>query len=341
MPSIPILGPQLSTNFAPNPCFQFWQAIEATPTTIPNGIQLYGPDQWFAKNGLGTNGVLTIQQNTAALNQSLFQCQLKITTAPTAAQANGCELYCVLSWHEVQGILNQVCSAAAQVKALGNVTQVGIQFVWGTTSNRPTTTIGAETLVTVNSSTFTLAKAINQTLSQATIGATGNIGFRIRITGVSSGNTYDINNGFLVELPQINVGVPTVWTPRFADGGFGTTELHALQQFYWKTFTQGQAPVTNGGLTNCLSFPQIGASSAGAAYGPFMFPVYMLRAPTVTLFNPSIANAQVRNVDKNADMTSSSVNQAGPTSFGISCVSPASSTVGFQCVVHAVADARL
>jgi hypothetical protein len=213
-------------NYLLNSDFLFWQ--RGTSGTISNGSTAYQADRWYAKNALGTNGVLTYSQVAGSVTGSKYGAQLQITTAPTAAQANGTELYQVIENMQTLELLGNSISFAAQIKALGNVNQIGIQFLYATTEVKPSTALGSEQLVTVNSSGFTLAQVINQAVG-ALPTTSGVVGVRIRITGVSSGNLYDLNNGFVVEQATMNAG-STAATWRRASQNIGN-ELAACQRF--------------------------------------------------------------------------------------------------------------
>src|SRR5581483_6255425 len=116
--------------------------------------------------------------------------QVQITTAPTAAQTNGTELYQTLENLSFLELYSQNACFSANIKALGNVNQVGLQFMSNTSEAKVTTTIGSEVTVAVNTSGFTLGQIVNQALGSA-MTTSGVVGVRIRITGVSSGNLYD------------------------------------------------------------------------------------------------------------------------------------------------------
>lgn len=190
-------------NILLNSAFDFWG--RGTLIVVTNGQHLYGPDRWYINNVLGGAGVITASQVTGVLNGSLYGAQIKITTAPTSSIANGCELYQVLENGDSIQFYGKSASFSANVKALGNVNQIGLQFYYATSEVALTTAIGSEVLVSVNSSTFSFGAVLNQALgtSQTTSGV---VGVRIRITGVSTGNTWDLNNGFVVEQCMMNIG---------------------------------------------------------------------------------------------------------------------------------------
>lgn len=183
--------------------FDFWQ--RGTSVTVANTISTYQADRWYVKNSLGTNGVITYSQASPTLNQSKWAAKVQITTAPTAAQTNGTELYQTLENEDTLIYLGNSASFSVNIKALGNVNAVGLQFFYATTETKVTTALGSEQSVTVNSSTFTAGQLTGQLIG-TTPTTSGVIGVRIRILTVSTGNTYDLNNGFVVEQAMVNLG---------------------------------------------------------------------------------------------------------------------------------------
>lgn len=239
-------------NLAVNGDFGLWQRYGSSPSqTLANTVQQYVADMFYGFNSLGTTGVITISQVAAVTPGSAFGCKVQITTAPTAAKVNGCELFYVLENADTLRIYNGVASFSAQIKALTNVTQVGISFVYetseakpGTSAASPTTKqIGSEVLVAVNSATFTLGAINGQAMGTAMTTA-GVIGVRIRITAVSTGNPYDISNGFVVE--QFGI-YKSSYAPGFSRAGATfAAELAMAMRYYEKSAPQGLAPSSAG-----------------------------------------------------------------------------------------------
>lgn len=277
-----IANNQPARNYLINSAFDFWQRFGASPSqTVANTVSTYVADRWYIKNTLGTNGVITGSQVAGTTNGSKYGLSVKITTAPTAAQVNGTELYQALENVDSLNFYGQTASFGILVKALGLVTQVGVQFYYKTTEAKVDTSIGSEVLTTVNSSTFvqcsTLAQAIGT--SQTTAGV---IGVRVRITGVSSGNLYALNNGFIVEQAQINLG-STLGTWQRA-GNTNSEELRMCQRYYSKSYDLLVAPGTASNF-NGLVFTNGGvATSASHAVNSF-FKVSLRTAPTATSYD--------------------------------------------------------
>lgn len=194
----------------------------------------YQADRWYAKNSLGPGGVLTYSRVTGTNAGAKYGCSVKVSTAPTANQANGCELYQTLENLDSLQFYNNSASFWVKVQALGNVTQVGIQLYYATTEAKVTTAIGSEVLTTVNSSGFANCIINGQAVGTAQ-GAAGVIGVRIRPTAVSSGNLYDLNNGFVAEQAMLTLGssTPSEWSRAMRDA---QAELSSCQRYYEKSW---------------------------------------------------------------------------------------------------------
>lgn len=238
-------------NFLVNSGFDYWQVgtsatVTATGGATPTASYLYQADQWYANNILGggtIEGIITFSQQAASLDSSGFAAQLKITTAPTGTGIqNGCELYQVLSNAASRRLYNKTASFSIQVKSLGNVTQVGVQFYYATSEAKLTTAIGSEVLTTVSSGGYTVCKISGQALGTSQT-VSGVIGVRIRPTAVSTGNLYDLNNGFQVEQAILNLGpVAHTWHRQFENP---VQEIAASRFFYRKSYGLTTNPATS------------------------------------------------------------------------------------------------
>ena len=118
-------------------------------------------------------------------------------------------------------------------------------------------------------------------------------------------------------------------------------ELERAQRYYAKTFPLATAPAQNAGTAGALVASQgVGASTAqkGAFWS---FPTRMIKAPSLTLFNPSAANAQVRNLDTNSDCSASAADILSEWGASLNMTTPTGSAAGQRLAVQLVADARL
>ena len=118
-------------------------------------------------------------------------------------------------------------------------------------------------------------------------------------------------------------------------------ELERAQRYYAKTFPLATAPAQNAGTSGALVVSQgVGASTAqkGAFWS---FPTRMIKAPGLTLFNPSAANAQVRNLDTNSDCSASAADLVSEWGASFNMTTPVGSAAGQRLAIQLVADARL
>lgn len=229
----------LPRNFILNAQLAIWN--RASSITIANGATGYCPDRFYGKNSLGTGGILTFTQQSPAVAGSKFAAQLQITTAPTGSQANGCEVYQTLKNEDSLLFSGTVASFSVYIKAKGNVNQIGISLFSNTTEAQVSSIIGSETTTTVNSSGFTQVKF--QNASVGTLGASGVIGIRIRPTGVSSGNLYDLNNGFMFEQPYLNIG--SAIAAAFQTAGASFAEELKLCDYFFRIIKGGSGAMTS------------------------------------------------------------------------------------------------
>lgn len=293
-------------NFLLNSNFDLWQNTTASGVgngAIPNGTSTYGPDQWYVKNSLGTNGAITMSRVTGTSDGATYALKVLITTAPTAAQANGTELYQVIENRDSFFLKNQTASFSIKVKAFGNVNQVGVQFYYATTQTKLTTAIGSEVTATVNTSTFTTITIDSQALGNS-MTAAGVVGVRIRITGVSTGNTYDLNNGYSVEQAMLNLGAPATYRRQ---GKTYADEIQACQRFFEKSFNIDM----NIGADSTSGFSHTVAGRTNT--GNWLTDRYQVRkaatAPTVTIYSISDgATGNVRNTSGGTNVAATTTN---------------------------------
>jgi len=131
---------------------------------------------------------------------------------------------------------------------------------------------------------------------------------------------------------------PRAWTP------FPYNEmLTKLQKFFEKSFGVDRQPATAVGL-NAYEM-QFMAGKAGAAlqYCPTIryLARKFLSTPTVTIYNPSAANAQVRDATAPADCTATTVVSVSGHHFFLSCTGAAGTLVGNKLAFNWTSEAAL
>lgn len=286
-------------NFLGNGGFDYWQ--RGTSVTVANGVSTYQADRWYVKNSLGTNGVITFAQASSTDTNAVYDASVKITTAPTAAQANGTELYQTIeNLVTATELYNQTASLNVRVKALGNVNQVGLQFYYKTTEAKVDTAIGSEQTCSVSTGSYATCSISGQALGTS-MTASGVVGVRIRTTTVSSGNTYDLNNGFLVTKAMMNLG--SVPMP-FRRMGNPAEELAYLQRFYEKSLNLTVSPGT-ASTAGQMEFRSMQNANLALSV---QFKATKRTTPTVTGYDPTggtgtcrdTTNTVSRNVSSNS-----------------------------------------
>jgi hypothetical protein len=120
------------------------------------------------------------------------------------------------------------------------------------------------------------------------------------------------------------------------------TELNRCDE-YVKTFNVDTGPAQNVGLnTGEFKFQGTVVGALAMAGVEWEYPRRLRAAPTtLTLYNPSAANAQVRNVTDSADMTGSAIAANGERAAAITCTGAAGDAAGEHHAVHASAEAFL
>lgn len=119
-------------------------------------------------------------------------------------------------------------------------------------------------------------------------------------------------------------------------------QLARCQRYYQKSFRPDITPGQNRGLgTGEYRFAgAIAGAGTLQATVPLITPMRSY-APTVTLYNPSAANAEVRNVTDGADASTSSAVVQGDKNFILQATGNAGATAGDIFAVHWAADAEL
>jgi hypothetical protein len=119
-------------------------------------------------------------------------------------------------------------------------------------------------------------------------------------------------------------------------------ELIRCQRLFEKSFELFTTPVQNVGSnigTFCFTLATGGATFQRS--GQLRWTVTKRSVPTVTLFNPMAANAQIRDSTASLDFTGSTPTQIGDTGCALNGTAAAGSAVGNRATVHWTSDANL
>lgn len=337
-------------NFLVNSGFDFWQAgtstvITATGGATPTNTYTYQADQWYVNNILGggtIEGQITYNQ-VSLLGSGVatkYGATIQITRAPTGTGIqNGTELWQTLSNRATIPLIGQTASFSLPVLALNNVNQVGLQFFYSTSEIKAGTSIGAETTCAVNNSTYTTCSISGQALGTS-MTYSGTVGVRVRTTAVSSGNTYDLNNGFQVATAMWNIGSTAATFARQSNNP--ASELIACQYFYEKSYAITTAPGTNVGVAadGGWVFRHIyTATGTGATRMSIKYLVPKRTAAAVTTWSTDGTLGKIRDATNSTNITPSVIT-SGTMGWTIE-VAPSATTIDHNLEGHWQADARL
>lgn len=144
------------------------------------------------------------------------------------------------------------------------------------------------------------------------------------------------SNFFRLTGIQLEAG-PIISTLPFSDF---ETELTRCQRYYQKSFSYGTAPAQNAG-TGGVTFVQTSVGASSAMFFLHDFHMTLRAAPTMVYFNPSAANAQIRNTSNSTDATGTTTNTVSDGRVLITGTTSGSSSANQVHAVHWTADAEL
>ncbi len=116
--------------------------------------------------------------------------------------------------------------------------------------------------------------------------------------------------------------------------------LLLCQEFYWKTFSNGDVPAQSAGLGSGY-VAWVSQASTVNSLVTVNFSGTMRAIPELTLYNPISANAFARNVIANEDCNPTAADNITEKRFVINATSSASAVAGQTNALHVTADARL
>lgn len=207
--------------------------------SLANSVVAYGIDRWYGQNNAGVGSTVILSAGSSTDPGSFRDLTVEVTVAPSAPSGAAGLLYQVLDNQTARRLYNQTCSAQGRIRAIGNVTQVGLQLMYATSEVKLTTTIGPEVLTTINTGSITTCTILNQAMGTAMTMA-GVVGLRIRATAVSSGDLSDAGNGIECDKMGLWIGPPpTIWQRMYPDI---ENEKHACRRFYETSYRDGVFP---------------------------------------------------------------------------------------------------
>jgi hypothetical protein len=322
---------RIGRNHARNGDFALWQA-----GTVFTGV-VYGPDLW---KQLTTAGRTYSRQAGFSGARYCFRWgRDNLQTGTTA-----CPIGHVLTTESAIFLAGKQVVLSCDIRVGTNFSGalVTAAIVTGTGTDE-TLNISALSFPTGSSSSGSLTGsflpttvAVRHTFGPYTMPAgITEAGFRFNYTPVGTALAADY-----VEVTNVKLEEGAVATAFEADPLIVTLEY--AQRRYRKSFLIATTPAQNAGAGT--SEEQFIAGKAGATsmtVGRVRFVKPMLKAPvTVTLYNPEVANAQVRDQSASADCSAAATLNSTENGFTVTATGNASTAVGGRLAFHWVADAR-
>jgi len=327
-------------NILINGDMQVWQrgAGGSASFALTGSATSYTVDRWQAKCGSSTN--ITVTQTAGATSGSwLARVQRNNANAGTAviyfAQSATRDM-CI-------GAAGNVVSVSFKAACGANFSASGSNLTVTVYSGTGTSDIsGIAGAFTGTSSVISTTKTLSTSLtsfsaSSSTLGSTvTQLCVEFSYTPVSTAST---NDWFQVTDVQLEISPQAT---NFQRRNFGW-QLNACQAFYNKSFNYATAPAQNvgTGTGEYYSFMRNTLVSASESCMCFLFPNVMRASPTITLYNPSAANAQIRNNSTSADWSGSSADMATPMGMAVIGTTDSGATAGNNIIYHWQADADI
>lgn len=343
--------PQYSMKYADTPSlvvnggFEFAQEqVPGTYTTVAD--KAYGPDQWWVtrenadvqykrEDGTGESGITSKYFGTfkkITNTGKFFICQplegrdtvplrSKTVIFPIKLKASGSKTI-RMAVLELQNAGTMDAPPATLVTAFG--------------ANGVDPTFGTNVAII----TAAQSKAVTTSFQQFSVSVTVTSNSKNLFLAIWSNDQFAANDTLSVAEADFYPGSAVrAWMPKRHE-----IDLAACRRYFFKTFDLDVAPAQNAGAlgaARCIA-GKAGATNL-AAIVILRFPIRMFATPTITTFNPSAANAQVRDSSAGADCSATAVSATHTTAdvTTISATGNASTAVGNIMDVHLTAKSRI
>lgn len=194
-------------------------------------------------------------------------------------------------------------------------------------------TLASPTRTQIATGAFTVNSTLTRYQASFSIPSLGENGIEIVFTvGAQTAGTFEVAE---VQLEEGTVATPFEVVPLPYD-------LSLCERYYEKTFPINTAPAQNAGVAGCQFQSQLTTGSNVMAFGTlFRTRKRSGSTPTVTLYNPSAANSQPRNVTQSADCNGFGASNQSDSGFLITGQCLAAGAVGNTIAYHWTAEAEV
>jgi hypothetical protein len=320
--------------------FEIWQrgAGGSASIAVAASTTAYTADRWYITTGANQASVVSQQASLTSQSRSCGRFRRNSGQTGTGAMVAG-QPYTTDMLVPIRGsritISGWLASGANWSPTSGNIT---ISFYVGTGAEGKRGG-GFTSETTVVTTTIALAAGSGATFFSATSAAvvpTNVAQGELQITWTPTG-TAGAADDFSIDDVKVepNIGPTPFDRPLFAD------ELTRCLRFYQKSFIYSTAPAQNAG-TGAAHSGIAGKAGAAAQFLQLVLTGKLRTfSPTVTLFNPSAANGQIRDVSAGVDCSATGIFTAGDGFQVYTATGAAGTAVGNVLMAHWTADGDL
>lgn len=323
--------------------FEVWQrgAGSSAAISVAASTLAYTSDRWYIQTG--ANQAFSITATTALSNSSQLAALVQRNNGQTGV--GGIVFAYPLDSDEIFRLRGSKVSFQCLFKAGAN---------WSPTNGTVTATllvgtgaVGKRNATPYTNETSVFSLSTNLTQGGATTSLTGassavvptnvtQAELQITFTPVGTAGAADsVTIDDVMIEPQLSTAT---WTPTNFDR-MSFTECHsACQRHFAKTFPYGTAPAQNAGVAGIVQYVSTGTSRAGVWW---KFPRTMRATPGITTFNPSVTNANWRDITAAADLTVTVDPSTAVSSESVLVVSASTAATDHFVGIHIQADAGI
>lgn len=315
---------------------EIWQ--RGTTVAVAASSNGYGPDRFTLTTG--ANEAFTVAQVAGLTTPSQWAAKVQRNAAQTGTTALIFEQPFELN--NIFPLRGQIVTVSFTAKAGANWSPASgtLSFIvatgTGAAARRGSTPYTGEATPISSSANLTTTPTRYSATSTAIAATTTQLTLYFTWTPVGTAGADD---SFTIDDVQLEIGgVATAF--ELADFEVETAKC---QRYFGKSFLQTTAPAQSAGVgTGEVNWNASTAGTSSLNSSPrILFPVTMRTSPSITLFNPAAANAQVRDESASADCSTSSGAQATDSGFRVQTTGAAGTAVGNILAVHYTASAEL
>lgn len=324
-------------NYCDNPGFDVWQA--GTTFAVAAGTDTQLADRWKTRRTTA-NMTISRQVGFSGAQYCLRQARDSGTSDVVAMQ-----LFQHLPTERVRQLAGRTIYVSCDIRCGANYSggTVGLTWYSGTAGGEALTMSGAGigfttgAVATGNGNLGTPTTTATRVVGGAFTVPSNALDLALRFNWTPTGTAGAAD---WIEITNVRIAEDNATVYRPHDVG---AVIQECLRYYQKSFALGTTPAQNIGTgTGEQRFTAVTAGATTQRPPSVRFATPMRAAPTtVTLFNPSAANAQVRDITAAADCSASATTNISENGFDITATGAAGTAAGNSLAVHWVADARL